>query len=351
VVRGAVLSAVVGLLVAVASAGGAGAPPSPWDGVNPFACELQNADYGTTVPHPDADPFCVEYAKRKQNVTELGVVEFLTKEPARVALASPKCFYFQSDHWRGSIVQDDGSTKTYEWDGHYFFNKATGDGGAWVTNFNVNGQTGDPSTIPGLPPDYAKYFGPGTGGAITHDEIPADPTCVAKAAENPPYAAPPPAKRKPACADAAGGVGSRHLGPVTLGMRESEVWQQLGSPVRVHRGFLRYCVRGGGKELVGVPGDRSGTEGGPSDEPVVFLLTTAKAQKARGVGRNASSRVLRRAFPRARRLFVQGHTYVMLLRPGVLAGLRDGRVRFLAVFEPRRVNTSRALRDWLRRSQ
>ena len=56
----------------------------------------------------------------------------------------PKCFYFQSDHWRGSIVQDDGSTKTYEWDGHYFFDKARGEGGVWVTNFNVNGQTQRP---------------------------------------------------------------------------------------------------------------------------------------------------------------------------------------------------------------
>ena len=345
------MAVLAGLLVAVASAAGASAPPSPWDGVNPFACELQSADYGTVVAHPEADPFCVDYAKRKQNVTELGVVEFVTKEPARVALASPKCFYFQSDHWRGSIVQDDGSTKTYEWDGHYFFNKATGDGGAWVTNFNINGKTGDPSTIPGFPPDYAKYFGPGTGGAITHDEIPADPTCMAKAAKNSPYAQPPPAKRTPPCADAAGGVGTRHLGPVTLGMRESEVWERLGTPARVQRGFLRYCLHGGGKELVGVPGDRSGTEGGPSDDPVVFLLTTAPSLKARGIGRGAGRRAVRRAFPRARSLFVQGHTRVYRLRPGLLAGVRGGRLRFLAVFDPAKVRGSSALRDWLRRSQ
>ena len=39
-------------------------------------------------PHPEADPFCVEFDKRRQNVTELGVVDFLSKEPARVAAAS-----------------------------------------------------------------------------------------------------------------------------------------------------------------------------------------------------------------------------------------------------------------------
>jgi hypothetical protein len=349
--RGAVLAGLIGLAVAAASAGGAPGPPSPWDGVNPFACELQNADYGTTVPHPEADPFCVEYAKRKQNVTELGVVEFVSKEPARVALASPKCFYFQSDHWRGSVVQDDGSTKTYEWDGHYFFDKATGDGGVWVTNFNINGQTGDPTSIPGFPPEYAKFFGPGTGGVISHNQIPADPTCAAKAAKSSPYAVPPPAKQPPPCADASGGVGSRHLGSVSLGMRESEVWTKLGAPVRVHRGFLRYCLRGGGKELVGIPGDRSGTEGGPSDEPVVFLLTTAASHKARGVGRGDGRRAVRRAFPRARALFVQGHTHVFRLRPGLLAGIRGGRLRFLAVYDPAKVRGTRALRDWLRRSQ
>ena len=116
-----------------------------------------------TVPHPEADPYCVEFDKRRQNVTELGVVDFLSKEPARVAAASSKCFYFQSDHWRGSVVQADGSTKTYEWDGHYFFDKARAEGGVWVTNFNFNGQTFDPSQLPGMPPEYAQHFGPGHG--------------------------------------------------------------------------------------------------------------------------------------------------------------------------------------------
>ena len=339
------------LLFAAAPAFAASDRPTGWNGVNPFKCELQQAGLQPTGPHPDADPYCVDFDKRHQSVADGGVVQFLSLEPARVAAATPKCFYFQSDHWRGSVVQDDGSTKTYEWDGHYFFNKATGDGGAWVTNFNINGKTGDPSTIPGFPPDYAKYFGPGTGGAITHDEIPADPTCMAKAAKNSPYAQPPPAKRTPPCADAAGGVGTRHLGPVTLGMRESEVWERLGTPARVQRGFLRYCLHGGGKELVGVPGDRSGTEGGPSDDPVVFLLTTAPSLKARGIGRGAGRRAVRRAFPRARSLFVQGHTRVYRLRPGLLAGVRGGRLRFLAVFDPAKVRGSSALRDWLRRSQ
>ena len=173
--------AIVVLAAAAATAGAQAQPPTGWDGVNPFRCELQQAGFEPEGPDPAADPYCVEFDKRRQNVTELGIVEFLSLEPARVGAAGDKCFYFQADHWRSSVVQDDGSTKVYEWDGHYFFDKATGDGGAWVTNFNVNGQTGDPSQVPGVPPEYAEHFGPGTGGAITRNAVEADPACAARA--------------------------------------------------------------------------------------------------------------------------------------------------------------------------
>jgi hypothetical protein len=84
-------------------------------------------------------------------VTQLGVVQFLSQEPARLASAGPKCWYFQRDHWVGSVVQDDGTTQTYKWDGSYFFEKARGLGGVYIENFSVNGQTEDPRTLPGGP--------------------------------------------------------------------------------------------------------------------------------------------------------------------------------------------------------
>src|SRR3954454_1211203 len=182
--RAATLLAVLALAPA-AAAEAASSPPTGWDGTNPFTCTLQNAGFGTDVPDPGADPYCVEFDKRRQNVTQLGVVDFLSHEPARVAAAVPKCFYFQSDHWRGSVVQDDGSTRTYEWDGHYYFDKAKGEGGVWVTNFSLNGQTQDPSSIPGMPQDFARYFGPGTGGVITRNNVEGDPSCVARAKKEP----------------------------------------------------------------------------------------------------------------------------------------------------------------------
>lgn len=160
-----------------ATPAGALAPPSPWTGHNPFHCRIQNAGTGSTVPHPGADPLCVRYDKTHQNLTQLGLLRFLLLEPARVALAVPKCSYFQEDHWRGSLVQNDGRTVLYDFVGHYFFDKASGDGGVWVKHFTAAGHTFDPRTLPGFPRQYDKYFGPGTGGAITHDAVAADPSC------------------------------------------------------------------------------------------------------------------------------------------------------------------------------
>lgn len=238
-------------------------PPTTWDGVNPFRCELQNAGFGTEVPHPEADPYCVEFDKRRQNVSELGVADFLANEPARVAAASPKCFYFQSDHWRGSVDQADPATKTYEWDGHYFFDKATGDGGAWVTNLNANGQP----------------LGTGTYGGITHNAVEADPACAAKAAERPEMYAT--ATPQSGCVNTAGPVRRRRLGPVTLGMRDADVRARLGAPRAVRRGFLRYCADGGGRLLVGQRADRSGDLGSDPDAKTVIVVATAKAVRAR----------------------------------------------------------------------
>src|SRR5581483_7880357 len=79
-------AACLGLVVFLAAAAPAGAAKVVgWDGSNPFDCVTQNVGFGTNFPDPDADPFCVEFDKRRQNVTELGVVDFLSQEPARVA--------------------------------------------------------------------------------------------------------------------------------------------------------------------------------------------------------------------------------------------------------------------------
>lgn len=308
------------VLAALALLAASPGEPTGWGGENPFSCVLQQAGLEAEVPDPGADPYCVEFDKTRQNVTELGVVDFLSKEPARVAAASDKCFYFQSDHWRGSVVQDDGSTKTYEWDGHYFYDKATGDGGAWVTNFNVNGRTQDPSQVPGMPPEYARHMGPGTGGVITRNQVEADPACAARASAEPErvYSRPPgtPAPGDPrGCVDASGFAGIR------LGMRDGDVRAKLGDPAVMRRGIKRWCAIGGGELLVGEPGDRSGEAGGDPQAPTVLVASTSRRA---WVGRfRVGARVRKR--PR-RSLGRAGRTRFYVAGGSRFIGVRSGRV-------------------------
>ncbi|MDX6648779.1 MAG: hypothetical protein QOJ97_730 [Solirubrobacteraceae bacterium] len=341
--------AAVALLAVAAPAAVAADYPTGWNGANPFVCELQQAGFGPVGPHPEADPYCVEFDKRRQNVTQLGVVDFLSQEPARVAAASDKCFYFQSDHWRGSVVQADGSTKTYEWDGHYFFDKARGEGGVWVTNFNINGRTQDPGQVPGIPAEYARWFGPGTGGMITRNGLQADPRCVEKAAKAPPYAVPPAGAR--GCLAAKGGLTSRAVGGVRLGDAESRVRAALGVPQLIRRGFLRWCYQDGTSLRVGQASDRSGDAGTGDTEPALALVTTSPAHRVRGVGPRSTATALRRAFRGSRRLYaVNGATVWRLSRTGTaLAGVRHGRVAWLAVYDPAKVRSRATLREYLRR--
>src|SRR3954453_9364750 len=174
------LLVLVPLLAAVPATASAQQGPGGWDGTNPFACTLQQVGTGTDFPQPNADPFCVDFDKTHQNVDQLGVVDFLSNEPARVAAASGKCFYFQSDHWRGTVSESQPASETYAWDGHYYFNKATGAGGVYVENFRIGGQTGDPTTLPGFPDEWKPYFSEGRGGVQALGDVQADPRCATR---------------------------------------------------------------------------------------------------------------------------------------------------------------------------
>lgn len=335
--------AAVTLLAVCAGAARAVAPPSPWNGVNPFRCTIQDAGQGTQVPDPGADPYCVRFDKTNQNVTQLGLVTFLTKEPARFGAAAPKCFYYQEDHWRGSVIQSDGQTVLYEFSGHYFFNKATGDGGVWVTGFTLAGQTFDPRSLPGFPPQYDQYYGPGTGGFITHDDIPADPACVAQAQRSPGAVY---ANHGSACVRARGPIGSRRLGPVKLGMSELRLRAVLGPPASTSHRFLGYCLASGGWLLAG-----------ERRHHIVFALTTSRAFALPGQVRvGASTARLRSALPRLWRMRRVRRTTVFGLPESrgsseTIAGVAGGRVVYIAVYDEKAIGTARGLVRYLEQAR
>lgn len=324
------------------------AEPRPWDGGNPFACELQQAGFEPAGPDPAADPYCVEFDKRRQNVTQLGIVDFFAKEPERVAAASDRCFYYQVDHWRSAVVQDDGTTAVYEWDGAYFFDKARAEGGAHVTNFRVNGRTEDPGRVPGMPPEYARHMGPGTGGVrFEHGDGP-DPRCVEKARREPVYASPGAsgggagATGTSAAGCRAPSVTSRRLGPVRLGDSEATVRAKLGPPAAVRRGFLRYCADGA--YLVGQRTDRSGDLGAGDAEPAVMIV--ARRGRFRH-GPGTAAKPIRRLRPAGT---VAGTRVWLGRRRAVAFGTRRGRVRWAAVYDRRALRSRRAVRELLRRA-
>jgi hypothetical protein len=305
---------------------GAAGQPTGYDGHIPFECELQQAGQGTTFPHPDADPFCVEYDKTHQNVTQLGVVQFLAQEPARFAAAGVKCSYFQRDHWTGSVVQDDGSTQTYHWDGSYWFDKARGMGGVYIENFTINGKTGDPRDVPGFPDEWKPYFGPGKGGIQTSDTVRADPNCVAKAKE-----APPPGPYK--CSEQKGSVGAG-IGPLRLGMARKDAEAALGPPARTTEGVSRWCTADGGKLVAAFSGDR-----------LAFALTTSPAFDARGIEVGKGSAAARKRY---RKLAQRGGVALLAGRSSkrtLLIGVDRKRVRFIAVAGPRA--SAKTIDRWL----
>lgn len=337
--RAGVAIAVVAAVLGAAAPAGAQSAASGWDGTNPFACTLQQLGGGTDFPQPDADPFCVEYDKRHQNVTQLGVVEFLALEPARVAAASPKCFYFQRDHWVGSVVQGNAATQTYAWDGSYYFDKARGTGGVYVENFSFNGQSGDPSALPGFPAEYKPFFGNGRGGVQRSEAIEADPSCIAKAEESSPYVSDRPggaggSEGSDRCRVAGGRV-DRGAGGVRLGMRRGAARAKLGAPSVESARYMTWCMTGGGRLVAAL--DRSGASG-----RVVFVLTDAPPFDAYGLRTGSKASKARQRLRNERQ--ISRRVLAVTRRKDVLiAGLSSGRVAFLASAS-RRISDRRAAR-------
>lgn len=170
---------VAGLAVVLVAAAPAAADPLvPYDGSNPYVCELQRLGTGVDFPDPNADPLCVEYDKTNQDLAGLGVVDFLSNEPARIAIARDKCFYYQRDEWRGSVLEG-GGIETYHWNGGYFFDRARGRGGAFVENVRLLGSGGDPSWVNYVPEPFRPFVNPSGGGGAARFDVDVDPRCVA----------------------------------------------------------------------------------------------------------------------------------------------------------------------------
>jgi hypothetical protein len=126
--------------------------------------------------YPD-DPLCVEYQKRDITVDNGGAARFTLAEPARFAIALPKCKYWQQDHWRIQVDRKD--EHVVQWDGSYWFDKGTGRAGAILRNFRVEGRPADPGAAADLvekvSPELAQAMR--SHGAAASFGVPFDPRC------------------------------------------------------------------------------------------------------------------------------------------------------------------------------
>jgi hypothetical protein len=329
--RRALAAASLTLLVAPAAASGQSPPFAPWDGTNPFNCVLQDVGTGTDYPDPEADPFCVKFDKTNQNVTDFGIVEFAAQEPARVAAASPKCFYFQHDEWTGSVVQGQ-QPELWHWDGRYFFDKAKGIGGVSVRAFRIGGRPQD--ATPYVPPEYRPYFDEtGGGGVISTLESGSDPRCAQMAdadeeretiySNQPDFGD---------CVPPRGKVRARKVGAARLGAKRRKVREKVGAPQRTDGRTDRWCVIGGGRLRVLYEQGRAG-----------MIRTTTPGHSARGAGPgDRAAKARHEADLRRRARWDRGRTdvYEAPRRHGrqLLFGIRDRRVRWLALIEPNRLD-------------
>jgi len=335
---------VLALALALLPAGGAGAqtPFAPYDGSNPFNCELQDVGTGTDFPDPDADPFCVRFDKTSQSLLpDAGLLDFLANEPARVAAALPKCFYYQRDHWTGAVVQGQ-PPELWNWVGSYFFDKAKGIGGVHVRGFRVAGQPAD--FRPFAPAEFQPYLAEGGGGGVVVNQFTeVDPACVEQAEENDVYRNDPDFGN---CIPPGGELRRRTVGKVRLGMKPKRVRSKLGEPHSRRRHVDRWCVVGDASLRVAY---RRGSARGAA-----LVRTSSRGHAERGVAPGDKRRRAAKKLdlePRFRFGEVRVAEAAKRANRRLFVGLRAKRVRWLAMVDPERLEGDRAIRRALARAR
>jgi hypothetical protein len=153
----------------------------------PFADDCTVHRFGEGVApdlnsYPD-DPLCVEYAKRDITVDNGGAIRFLLAEPARFAIALPKCQYWQQDHW--SVQFSRGDVPVVRWDGSYWFDKGTGQAASRLHDLRIGGQRAGlrraARRVAPYSPQLASYFrrySRGGDGMGYSSSVPFDPRCA-----------------------------------------------------------------------------------------------------------------------------------------------------------------------------
>ncbi len=172
---------------------------------------------------------------------------------------------------------------------------------------------------------------PGRGLAPDCEPVPYDYVALATSPDRPRSSVPCPvalAGSGARCLPRRLPVSGRRIGPARIGRSYAAFFRRYRA-LRRGRGATRFCVRGGGRFLVG---SRKGK--------IDFVATTARGHRTRrlGPGRRVRARV--RGTRRVRRGLLLGHR----VGPGrVVYGVRGRRIRFLATTSRRQAARPRSL--------
>ena len=274
---------------------------------------------------PHADPFCVRFDKTGQNVTELGVVDFLAQEPARVAAAVDKCFYYQSRPL--DRLDRAGATAASSTTSRAATSSTRRAGAAECisTTCASLGQSVDPAVIPGIP---------GRVPAVLRQRqrrraiqrVRGRPRPALRRARQA-QAGVPGRRETAAAAGSAAGVIGRGIGGIGLGARRSRVRAALGKPTSESTRSLTYCLEDGSLLRAGFTGDR-----------VSVVRTTHPAFTTAGLGPGLAEGRARRILRGERVMRSRSGERLLVLsqkRRTLVAATRGRVVRSVAVARPR----------------
>ena len=306
-----------------------GQPVGPYDGENPFNCEIQDVGTGTDFPAPRRRPVL---RRVRQDEPERHRLRHrrLPLAGAGAVAATPvaKCFYFQRDHWTGSVIQGQ-APEVWHWDGSYFFDSAKGIGGVSVRNFRIGGQPAD--ATPYVPPGYAALLRPngGGGGRDRCSETDPDPDVRrqgrhAGGATHQVYGD---RAADPQCIEPGGRCRGRQVGQVKLGARRASAFARSSASPAVSEALRSTLVRG----RQGEPARRLRAQASPREaDPVDHRGSGRSTGCARRIASRrppASTEAPTRFRVRARR----SSRVPRKPRAALFVGLRNGRVRWIAI--------------------
>jgi hypothetical protein len=333
----------LGAILALSPPAQAQGPQKPYNGLSPFNCDLQYVGTGVKFPKPGAEPFCVEFDKTQQNVSDFGIFEFFANEPARVAAASPKCFYFQRDHWTGSFMQGN-DPEFWHWDGSYFFDKSNGSGGVHMANFRSGGEPMD--AAPYAPAEFQPFLAPGGGGGgYMEGEVESDPDC-AKLVDTPSERA------QVYYHEMDGGkVFRKRITPIRLGERSGALHHDQGPPHEVLKGTERFNVSGGGQLRIAFRGGPRAGASADSDR-VAAILTNASRHFRGKVNPGTPAKKAKRRLNAKFRFRARAYrVFEAQRRRGtrLFLGVRRRSLEWLAVVDPKQLRKRRAVKRTLTR--